>query len=117
MTKQVIAPEVREEVVAGLHRRMPTLASALEKAAEWTLAGGVLHLVYEGKDRFHAEIARKQREAVAGAVSERLRETVRVKVEYCRAGDGGETDAVNEGSPGQVEMVRKVFKGEIVKGD
>ena len=116
---QAVPPEVRDQVVDGLRRKKPTLASALERVSEWRLTAGLLHLVFEAKDRFHAEIARKQREAVAAPLSERLGRTVRVKVEYRReaaSGQEAESEADREGMD-QVEMVRKVFKGEIVKGE
>jgi DNA polymerase-3 subunit gamma/tau len=89
-------------------REKPAVVAALEKAAA-TLDAGELVLSFSPRNRFHGERVLKEKDAL----NERLASmaAVRARVSFVEARP--ETRAEDE----RVELLRKVFRGEVVKGE
>jgi DNA polymerase-3 subunit gamma/tau len=105
---------LQNDVIEYFKRKRPTLASALEKAHRWSLKEGELALEYERKDSFSGEMVLNESKVLSERLSELVGKAVRVKVNY---GEGNETTQRDERLESQVEMVKKVFKGEVVQGE
>jgi hypothetical protein len=85
----------------------------LEKAEALSLDRDVLRLVYRSKDRYPGEQVSRDREVIlrhAAAVFTGQNVT-RLRVEY----SGGDPGAAAPNH--QAEMVKKIFRGEVVKGE
>jgi hypothetical protein len=105
----VLEQEKVEEIVVKVRKQKPTLGAALEKAMSWELDEESLTLVFG--DTFSARGVQQDRLFVEEIVQEALDEEVALKVEV-RNRDGSDGD--NAPSDENVEMVKKVFRGEIV---
>jgi DNA polymerase-3 subunit gamma/tau len=104
-----------EDLIEAVRREKLALSTLLEKCDSWQITDGELHLDFTEQDRFSAEQVIKERDTVirhANAVfaSQDVR---RLRVEVL-GGQNGSSQAVNE----QAEIVKKIFRGEIVdKGE
>jgi DNA polymerase-3 subunit gamma/tau len=103
------------DVIAAFKRSRPTLASALEKALRWYEEGPAVRLVFKEDNRFSAEMVLKERKDLESKLSEILSRSVRIEIEYEShdRDDSGRDDGLDS----QVEMVKRVFKGEVIQGD
>jgi len=108
------APSGLRSLIEAMRKEKLALAASLEKAESWQLAEGELRLIYRPKDRYSGEHVLKEKEAVLklapavfgpGAVS-------RLQVAFSGA-KGSPVASRNE----QAEMVKKIFRGEVVKGE
>jgi len=100
--------EKAEEIVSLVRKQKLTLGSALEKAVSWTLDDSALCVTFE--NAYPADAVRQELALVTEAARSALDEaalTVKVAVEKSEDESEGHHDE-------QVEMVRKVFRGEIV---
>jgi DNA polymerase-3 subunit gamma/tau len=89
-------------------REKPAVVAALEKAAA-SLEGQELVLAFSPQNRFHGERALKEKDAL----NERLAAMAAVHVRVSFVEAGPETRAEDQ----RVELLRKVFRGEVVKGE
>lgn len=112
--KKEIDKKISENIYNKLKRKKLALASALMKASKWNLEDGILYLVYEKKDKFSAELVLKETSVVEEAVSEELDCSIKAKIEYIENNTDVNPDK-NEDDE-KVEMAKKIFKGEIIKG-
>jgi hypothetical protein len=89
-------------------REKPAVVAALEKAAA-VIEGGELVLAFSPQNRFHGERVLKEKDAL----NERLAAmaSVRVRVSFV------ETRPEVRAEDQRVELLRKVFRGEVVKGE
>ena len=102
-----LSSEIVEAVVQRIRKEKLTLGSSLEHATQWVLEGDAVIISF---DNSYAENAVQQEsDIVAAALGEVLDEEVSVKTKQ----DKRET--VKSESDPQVEMVKKVFRGEIVE--
>ena len=128
---------LHEDVIEHFRTKRPTLASALEKAARWTLKENELHIEYKKKDRFSGEMVEKEKQVLHERLSEVLGRRVTVNLQYSdgdesrgtgktqqgtgeaqqRTGKTQQETGKNEKLDNQVELVKKIFKGEVVQGD
>jgi DNA polymerase-3 subunit gamma/tau len=100
-----------KKLIESFRREKPSIYSSLEKAASAAIEAGELHLVYHSRDRFAGERIMKERDAVGSRLSELLGSQVHVKVTFQEAPpESSSTDP-------RVELLRKVFRGEVVKGE
>jgi DNA polymerase-3 subunit gamma/tau len=108
------APSGLRSLIEAMRKEKLALAASLEKAESWQLAEGELRLTYRPKDRYSGEHVLKEKEAVLklapavfgpGTVS-------RLQVAFSGA-KGSPVASRNE----QAEMVKKIFRGEVVKGE
>ncbi len=103
------APDTtKERVVAALRTSRPALSTAVETASEWRIEGGELKLAFDSNyvsDRVRQELAAVT-EAVFSVTGEKVRISLETKspAEACPARDE------------QVELVKRVFRGEVIKG-
>ena len=89
------------------------LAASLEKAEALSLEQGELRLVYRPKDRYPGVQVSREREVIlqhAAAVFAG-QDVTRLRVDY--SGEDPGTATPNH----QAEMVKKIFRGEVVKGE
>ncbi len=103
-----------DRLLAALRREKLALAASLSKAISWGLQGQELALEYREQDRFSGEHVLKERETVlrhAAAVFE-VEGPLRLKVHFQENRSAGQEQASQ-----QVEMVKKIFRGEIVEGE
>jgi DNA polymerase-3 subunit gamma/tau len=104
------------QLVEAVRKERLALASSLAKADRCEIAGEELRLHYKDRDRFSGEQVLREKEAVLRRAQEVFAEArlVRVRVRYTAdeqaAGEG-------DGSASQIEMVKKIFRGEIVEGE
>jgi DNA polymerase-3 subunit gamma/tau len=99
------------KVVDALRREKPALASALEKADAAAQDGEDLVLSFSARDRFQGEVVQKDREMLTARISPLLPGVTRLRLVYREAKT--ETEHVDQ----RVELLKKVFRGEIVKGE
>jgi DNA polymerase-3 subunit gamma/tau len=100
-----------KKLIEALRREKPSISSALEKCLSATLDDQDLLLVFSAKDRFAGELALKEKDSLGARASVMLARPVRVKVAFKEA--RAEPVKVDQ----RVELLRKVFRGEVVKGE
>ena len=96
------------KLMEAFRREKPAVVAALEKAAA-SIEGQELVLAFSPQNRFHGERVLKEKDAL----NERLAgmAAVHVRVSFVEARP--ETRAEDQ----RVELLRKVFRGEVVKGE
>ena len=97
--------------IAVLRQRRPPVASALERAASIERSGDGVRVTFRKQDRYAVDAVRQQTAEIAAAFGLAGPGAVDVQLESDRAGKDGREDAA---APG-VEMIRSVFRGEIVQ--
>lgn len=105
----VLEEEKVHEIVVTVRKQKPALGASLEKATGWELDEDSLTLVFA--NAFSARGVQQDRPFVEEVVQEALDEEVTVKVEV-RNNEGTVEDP--GASDENVEMVKKVFRGEII---
>jgi hypothetical protein len=97
-----------------VRREKLALAASLEKAEAWSLERGELRLVYRPKDRYPGVQVSRDREVVLRHAAEVFagQPVTRLRVDY-----SGEDPAGSAARNDQAEMVKKIFRGEVVKGE
>jgi DNA polymerase-3 subunit gamma/tau len=105
-------PDMLQRLIQAVKKEKLALASSLQKAESWALDGDVLTLVFKGGDKYSGEHVTNEKETLAGQARQMLSRPIAIEVRYKeQPGRGGRS----VGS--QVELVRKVFRGEIVQGE
>jgi len=108
------APEVHDaakKVAETIRREKPALASALERVASVILDGEDVVLAFSAKDHFQGEVVLKDKDALAARFSALFSRPVRIKLAFQEVKQ--EPTVVDQ----RVELLRKVFRGEVVKGE
>ena len=103
--------EATKSIADQLRREKPALASALDKVASAAIAEDTLTLQFSPRDRFQADMVLKDKELLTARLASVLGRTVQVKLAF------QETKSEPVVEDQRVEMLRKVFRGEVVKGD
>jgi len=98
----------RERLVKAIGKEKVGLSSVLDKAAAWEYVDGNLVIVFED-DAFAANRVKDESSFIASRAAEMTGRPVRVSVE--NRGGESEEEAVDP----RVEMVKKVFRGEIIQ--
>jgi DNA polymerase-3 subunit gamma/tau len=99
------------KVAEAIRREKPALASALERVASINLDGEDVVLAFSAKDHFQGEVVLKDKDLLAARFSSIFSRPVRIKLAFLEAKQ--EPAAVDQ----RVELLRKVFRGEVVKGE
>jgi hypothetical protein len=94
-----------------LRREKPALCSALERAASVSLDGEELIITFSARDRFHGEVVQRDKEMLTTRVAVLLPSVKRIRCAYTEARE--EPVKVDQ----RVELLQKVFRGEVVKGE
>ena len=107
--------EVDEERVASIIARIRktrlTLASALEKASEWNIADSELSILFESE--YPANAARGEEEFLRTVAAEMLGRPVIVRI-VVRSEAPDRDEEQQDEHESQAEMVKRVFRGEII---
>ena len=108
---QSLGDDTVAAIIGAVRPTMLTLASALEKATSWRLSGRDVTVVFDSD--YAATAARGDEETIRNAVSDVIGQAVliRIVVQSADAPDGGAPQTDD-----RVEMVKRVFRGEEVKG-
>jgi DNA polymerase-3 subunit gamma/tau len=101
-------------LIEAVRKEKLALAASLEKAETWQLTEGELRLIYRHKDRYSGEHVLKEKEAVLKHTPEAFGPTAVTRLQVEFSGASG-TSAVSRNE--QAEMVKKIFRGEVVKGE
>ena len=99
-------------LVDAVRREKLALAASLEKAESMSLEHGELRLVYRPKDRYPGVQVSREKDVILrhAATVFGSQNVTRLRVDY--AGEDPGAAAPNH----QAEMVKKIFRGEVVKG-
>ena len=108
--EMVLAPEQVDRIIATVKQEKLTLASLLEKVVRWELIGDKLKLVFDAQ--YPAETVREEIAALNEAVQTVLDEPLQSEVWVEKLDDSDQRRHTDE----RVEMVKKVFRGEIIGG-
>jgi len=99
------------KVADVLRREKPALAAVLDKVQAAAREGDDLVLTLSARDRFQGEVVLKDREMLTERLSGVLPRISKLRLAFREAAP--EPARVDE----RVELVKKVFRGEVVKGD
>jgi DNA polymerase-3 subunit gamma/tau len=100
-----------KKIVETLRREKPALASALDKVSAVMLEGEELVLSFSAKERFQGDVVLKDKDMLAARFAAVLSRPVRVRLAFHEV----KTEPVEVDQ--RVELLRKVFRGEVVKGE
>jgi DNA polymerase-3 subunit gamma/tau len=114
MSESFSEPDINKQVIDLLKKQKPALASALGKAKKWTLNNHKLTILFSPKDRFSGEMASNEKEQLGKYIQEVLKKAIPIEIEYNKLVDE-EGEVLKDDLDGRVEMIRKVFKGEVLK--
>jgi DNA polymerase-3 subunit gamma/tau len=106
------APVALRPLVDAVRREKLALAASLEKAESMSLERGELRLVYRPKDRYQGVQVSREKDVILRHAATVFggQNVTRLRVDY--AGEDPGAAAPNH----QAEMVKKIFRGEVVKG-
>ena len=105
-----LRPEQAADIILRIRPSRLALSSALEKATRWSLAESELRIFFDSE--YPANAARGEEEVIRNAAADVLGKPVLVRIRV----DAGEGAPEEESHDEQVEMVKRVFRGEIVDG-
>jgi DNA polymerase-3 subunit gamma/tau len=108
-TAEEAGPPLLERLAEALRREKLALASSIQKADSLELKGEELSLSFQTRDKFSAEMVLREREAVAERAAQLLGRRVHIRVRFLEADRAGET------RDSRVDLVKKVFRGEVVQ--
>ncbi len=97
-------------LVESFRREKPSLSSWLEKRAAAAIESGELHLSFSSRDKFAGEQILRDRDLVSERIGKLLGAPLKLRVSFLEARE-------DAGADPRVEIVRKVFRGEVVKGE
>ena len=100
-----------QKITEELRREKPALASALEKVESAARDGDELELTFSVRDRFQGEVVQKDREMLTARLAPLFPGLAKLRLAYREA--KAESARVDQ----RVELLKKVFRGEIVKGE
>jgi hypothetical protein len=100
-----------QKITEALRREKPALASALEKVESAARDGEELVLTFSVRDRFQGEVVQKDREMLTARLAPLFPGLAKLRLAY------REVKAESARVDQRVELLKKVFRGEIVKGE
>jgi len=100
------------DVLDKIRHTKLTLASALEKAVEWNIGDTELTIVFDSE--YPANAARGEEETIRTAIAETIGRPVLVRIVVRKESASDEEIAAEATHDSQAEMVKRVFRGEIV---
>jgi DNA polymerase-3 subunit gamma/tau len=109
--KQREVAQALKSAADALRREKPALSSALDKATSVSLDAEGLLIAFSSRDRFAGELVLKEKSALAAGLEEILPPPVRITIVF------QEAKVETEVSDPRVELLRKVFRGDVVKGE
>ncbi|MBN1696700.1 MAG: DNA polymerase III subunit gamma/tau [Spirochaetales bacterium] len=104
---------ILQELIQFLHSsKKLTLASAMEKVHSWECRGDTLILLFDNQNKFSGEIIKKDKRIIAEKLSSLLRKPSKLTIQYADT-ETGDPHTKDE----RIEVLKHIFKGEIVKGE
>ena len=103
--------EAVRKTAESIRREKPALASALDRVASVSRDGDELILTFAARERFQGEVVLKDKDMLTARLATVLPGVARVKLAF------HETKVEPVKTDQRVELLRKVFRGEVVKGD
>jgi DNA polymerase-3 subunit gamma/tau len=104
--------DILQRLIRAVKKEKLALASSLKKAESWTLRENVLTLVFKAVDKYSGEHVKTEKETLVAQAGLLLSQPVKLEIQFREPSGRGARSVGN-----QVEMVRKVFRGEIVQGE
>ncbi len=108
-----ISPERRAAIIQAVRKKKLALSSALEKAMDWKAAGDELVLEFDNK--FSADFVNQDLHFIALQIKETLGREFRLSVKVGGPREASEEPPRTQEDDERVEMIKKVFRGEVVK--
>jgi hypothetical protein len=103
--------QLMKKLAENIRREKPALASALDRVAAVTREGEDLVLTFSARDRFQGEVVAKDKDMIAARAAQQVPGITRLRLAYHEV----KTEPVKVDQ--RVELLRRVFRGEVVKGD
>ena len=103
-----VPSEQRKAIIDAIRREHLSLGTALENCEAWRVEGDEITII--SPSRFHAESIKRETTKVTQAVRRVTEREFRIQV---RTAEEGDSDG-DEDSDRGVEMIKRVFRGEIV---
>jgi len=100
-----------EDMINYFRKEKLALASSLQKVESWKLESNELILYFKSKNKFSGEMVWKEKDTVTRKAAEIIDSEVKLTVRYLE--DKKKVKGVEDE---RVEIVKKIFRGEIVKG-
>ncbi len=107
---QILSDNIISEIIQSLRKNKLALSSALEKAVSWKLTGDSLELTFDST--YSANAVKGDLLPVKEKVSEALEKKINIEISIISPKDR-DNSKVDE----DIELVKRVFRGEVVKGD
>ncbi|MGM0673792.1 MAG: DNA polymerase III subunit gamma/tau [Spirochaetota bacterium] len=101
--------EIVERIIGEVRDHKPTLASNLDKASAWEIGGGAIRVVFES--RYPATAIEQERDYVRSVCEEIADEELSLVVDVVENQGKNQESARDQ----RVELVKQVFRGEVVK--
>ncbi len=106
--------QIRQGMIGALKKERGMLASALEKTLDWEFSGGVLTIPV--RDRLTAEMLRKEIVALSAVARDQGGAVAEFEiVEKAENGAAGAAPNDKQPVPPEAELVRRMFRGSIVR--
>ena len=108
---QALSDDTIEAIVGTVREHKPTLASNLEKAIRWEMGEGTLRVLFE--DQYPATAIEQARDYVRSVCEEVADEELALEIEVA---EGRRESSSHTARDERVELVKHVFRGEVVEG-
>ena len=102
---------VIRKIGEALRREKPALSSALDRATSVSLDREDLIITFSARDRFQGEVVQNDKDMLTARIAALMPSVKRVRCAYTEARE--EPVKVDH----RVELLQKVFRGEVVKGE
>jgi DNA polymerase-3 subunit gamma/tau len=109
-TREPLDAGTAERIVGEVRDHKPTLASNLEKAVRWEIGGGSIRVLFE--NQYPATAIEQERDYVRSVCEEITDEEIALDVVVVESRGAQEQNSRDE----RVELVKHVFRGEVVEG-
>jgi DNA polymerase-3 subunit gamma/tau len=104
---------ILEDMIQFLHAsKKLTLASALEKVHSWECRENELLLLFDNHNKFSGEIIKKEKHIIIERLFSFLSKPMKLTIKYRKPGT---TDQNTKDE--RIEVLKNIFRGEIVKGE
>ncbi len=113
MTLKTLSKGVIDSLIDAIKKKKLTLASSLEKAKEWNLIGNELVITFS--NAYCANMVKQDIQEVTQKAQEILQQSVVIRISINE--DMVSQHCEEEKLDDQVEMVKKLFRGQIVQGE
>ncbi len=104
--------EILNKLITLLRKNKPALASAVQLAYSYNFSDNQLILYYNSKDKFSGEMINRDKNLICKRLKEITNSDSTVKVEFSNDTDNKKREINDK----KIEMIKRIFRGEIVKG-